>query len=274
MRVRNALIYQIVFIGICLSPLQATEIMSPATQLGSKRLHGEVYYRHMADQELEINVGARSPLRVGNSTITATSNTELESQGSGNGVMGKLTFQPFESGLQYYVLGGVSTYDLKIPSGSYSNSYGTDNPGYVVGGGIKYTLVPYTMVTPALSLEFSATHSRYQLTKFISGDGKVISDSSNRLTLFEIQGALMASKKFIFDIGSVKASIDPYLGVKVSRTRAEFDELSTGANFSGTRVGVSPFFGFKFKPFPYEGIVVEGSVLNETSASVGLTFGF
>jgi hypothetical protein len=265
-------ILSLIYVGAV--SLYAIELVSPATQLGDKRLHAEVYYRHLAKQDLNIEVGASGSIRVKNTTFTTNSSSELSSEGSGNGVMAKLTFQPFDNGVQYYALGGLSHYDLKIPSGSFSNTFGTDNPGFVIGGGIKYTMVPYTVVSPALSIDLSATHSRYNLTKFASGDGKVSGNTGELLTIFELQGALTASKKFLFDLGGSKASIDPYLGVKVIRARANLDESGTGTHFSGTRVGVAPFFGFRFKPFQYEGIVIEGSVLSEVSASIGLTFGF
>lgn len=253
----------------------ATELMAPATQLGSKRLHTEVYYRRLAKQDLTITVGGTGAVSVRGSTITSSSSgADLEGEGSGNGVFAKITFQPFEGGLQYYVLGGGSDYTLKLPSGTYSNSYATSLPGFSIGGGVKYNLVPYTVVSPAVSVDFSAVHSRYKLTKFSSGDGKVVADTGYELTTLELQGALTASKKFVFDLGDHRASIDPYFGIKVQRTRANFDDLTTGDHFSGTKTGVAPFFGFKFKPFSYEGLVVEGSVLNELSASVGLTLGF
>jgi len=219
-------------------------------------------------------VGNSGKILVANSTITTNSSTELESEGSGDGVMAKLTYQPFESGLQYYMLGGISNYDLKVPSGTFSNSFATDNPGYVLGGGIKYTLVPYTIVTPAVSMDISATHSRYDLTKFHSGDGKTQGNTKQLLTVFEIQGALTISKKFMFNLGDNRASIDPYLGVKVMRIRTGLDDLSNGLHYSGTTTNIAPFLGFKFKPFPYEGLIIEGSFLNETSVSVGLTLGF
>ena len=249
--------------------------MAPATQLGTKRLHTEIYYRHISEQDLTLTVGGKSPIVVKGSTITSSSSgTDLDAQGSGNGVFAKVTFQPFDSGIQYYILGGGSDYTLRLPSGTYSNSYATELPGYSIGGGIKYTLVPYTIVQPAVSLDLSAVHSRYKLTKFASGDGQVVGDTGFDLQTLEIQGALTISKKYMFDLGDNRASVDPYFGVKVQHTQASLDDLTTGDHFSGTRTGVAPFVGLKFKPFPYEGIVVEGSFLNELSASVGLTLGF
>ena len=252
----------------------ASELMAPATQLGEKKFHAEVYYRQVLKQNLNLDLSSTGSIQVKGSTFPVSSTSELESEGSGNTMMGRITFQPFETPVQYYLLGGVGQYDLKIPSGSYSNKYGTDNPGYTFGGGIKYTLVPYTIVSPAVSLDISATHSRYSLANFVSGDGKTVGDTSQLFTAFEIQGALTVSKKFLFDLGDNKASVDPYLGVKVVRTRTSLDDNSTGAHFSGTRTDVSPFFGLKFKPFPYEGLVIEGSVLSELSFSLGLTLGF
>ena len=256
------------------APSYSVELLSPATQLGEKRVHSEVYYRHLAEQDLNIELGNSGTIRVKNNTYSTTSNTELAAEGSGNGVMAKLTFQPFDFGVQYYMVGGLSHYELSIPSGSFSNRFQTDGPGYVIGGGIKYTLVPYTIVSPAVSIDLSATHSRYNLTKFASGDGKVTGDTGELLTVLEFQGALTASKKFSFKLGENQSYIDPYLGVKVIRTRTNLDESGTGAHFSGTRTGVAPFFGFRFKPFNYEGFVIEGSLLSEVSASLGITLGF
>lgn len=253
----------------------ATELMNSATQLGEKKVHTEVYFRHLARQDLTITVGGGGTVNVKGSTLTGSSSSDLESEGNGQGAFAKVSFQPFESGVRYYLLGGTGNYDLKIPSGSFSNSFNTDNPGFVIGGGIKYTLVPYTIVSPALSIDLSATHSHYKLTRFRAGDGKAASnDSGFLLTILELQAALTVSKKFIFNLGDYKASFDPYLGVKVIRTRAALDALSSDDHFTGTRTGLASFFGVKFKPFPYEGLVIEGSVLNEFSASVGLTLGF
>jgi len=266
------LIFSLVYFGVL--SLYSAELMTSATQLGTKRVHAEVYYRFLSKQDLNLSIGSGGQVVVNKSTIATSSSVDLESEGSGNGVMAKLTFQPFDFGIRYYVMGGLSTYDLSIPSGSFSNTYATDRPGSVFGGGLKYTLVPYTMVTPALSADLSATHSRYRLTKFAAGDGGLISDTDYLLTVFELQAALTISKKIMFKLGDNRASFDPYLGVKVIRTRTNLDENFTGGHFSGTRVGVAPFFGFKFKPFPYEGLIIEGSLLSEVSASIGLTLGF
>ncbi len=252
----------------------ATELMGPATQLGEKKVHAEIYYRHVLKQKLNLDVSSTGRIRVAGSTFTTNSTSELESEGSGNGIMSKISFQPFDIPIQYYLVGGAGQFDLKIPSGSYSNKHATDDPGFIIGGGIKYTLVPYTIVSPAISLDLSATHSQYKLSNFTSGDGLTVGDINQVFTVFEIQGALTASKKFLFDLGDNKASIDPYLGVKVLRTRTNLDDNSAGGHFSGTRTDVAPYFGLKFKPFPRQGIVLEGSVLSELSFSLGLTFGF
>ncbi len=252
----------------------ATELMSPATQLGDKKVRAEVYYRQIFKQKLNIDVGATSRIRVGASTLTTNSSTELQSEGSGNGIMSKVSFQPFDTPIQYYVLGGAGQFDLKIPSGTYSNTHATDNPGYILGGGIKYTVVPYTIVTPAVSVDVSATHSRYKLSNFKSGDGATVGGISQVFTIFELQGAITVSKKYLFDLGDNKASVDPYLGVKAIRTRTNFDDNSTGDHFSGTRTDVAPFLGLRFQPFPHQGLVLEGSLLSETAFSAGLTFVF
>ena len=255
--------------------IRATELMTSATQLGPGRVHAEVYYKRMARQDSTITLGGGGAVNVKSSTISSrSSGTDLEMEGSGNGMFTKITYQPFESGLQYYVVTGMSDYNLQIPSGTFSNSYTTGDPGIVVGGGLKYTLVPHTVVTPALSIDISAVHSRYKLTKFASGDGNVVGDTGFLLTELEIQGALTISKKFVFDLGDNKASLDPYGGIKCIRLRTGMEDLSSGSYFSGTRTSYAPFLGVKFKPFPYEGIVVEGSFINELSASVGLTVGF
>src|SRR5205814_2215689 len=158
------------------------------------------------------------------------------------------------------------------PSGSFSNSYATNDPGFVVGGGLKYTVVPYTLVNPAFSIDLSAVHSRYKLTQFSAGDGSLVGDTGFLLTNLELQGALTLSKKFVFSLGDNKAaSVDPYFGVKVLHTRTNLDDLATGNHYSGTKTGVAPYVGVKFKPFPFEGEVVEGSFVNEFSASVALT---
>ena len=39
-------------------PLYAVELMAPATQLGEKKVHVEIYYRHLANQDLNIEVGS------------------------------------------------------------------------------------------------------------------------------------------------------------------------------------------------------------------------
>ena len=270
----RALILLVVCLLLKTGTAYSIELMSPATQLGTKKVHAEIYFRTLAKQDLSLNVGGNTAIRVGASTITSSSSSDLEPEGSGDGVFAKVTFQPFESGLRYYFIGGTGGYHLKVPSGTFSNTYSSDNPGFVLGGGIKYTIVPHTVVNPAFSVDLSATHSHYKLVKFHSGDGKASGDTGYLLTILELQGAFTISKKFLFPLGDYRASIDPYAGVKVIRTRTDMADLGTGSHFSGTRLTMAPFFGFKFKPFPYEGLVVEGSVFNETSASIGLTLGF
>lgn len=269
---RLLFLFSLIYLGVV--SLYAIELMSPATQLGEKKLHAEIYYRHIAQQDLTINVGASGSVNVRNSTIPVSSMAELDTEGSGDGILARISFQPYENLLRFYAIGGISSYDLKVPSGSFSNNFATHEPGFVIGGGVKYTFAPYTMVTPAFSLDLSATHSRYKLTRFASGDGQVSADINHRLVIFEIQGALTTSKKFYFHLGKRRVSLDPYAGLKVNRIRTNLNQLENGAHFSGTHTGVSPFFGFKFKPHKYVGLVVEGSVLSEYSASAGLTVGF
>ncbi len=260
--------------GLIGGPAEALELMAPATQLGEKRAHIEVYYKHTARQDLRLDISRGGSVAVNGSTIATTSTSEAEIEGGGDAVMSRITFQPFDGGLRYYVVGGLGNYHIKVPSGTFSNTFSTDNPGFVVGGGVRYTLVPHTVVSPALSMDLSATHSRYNLSRFNSGDRRVSGDTGYLMTVFELQGALTLSKKFMFNLGDHRSSFDPYLGIKVQRLRTGLDSLSTGEHHSGTHTAYAPFFGFKFKPFPYEGLVVEGSVLNELSASLGLTLGF
>lgn len=257
------------------SYLYSVELMTPATQMSPEKVHLETYYRKMAKQDLSITVGGSGMVQVKNSRIPTYSTTDLDAEGNGNGTMAKVTVQPFdEPRIQLYFLGGMSNYELKVPSGSFSNSYKTDQNGYIFGGGLRYTLVPYTMVTPAVSLDLSATHSRYNLSRFESGDGKIAEPTGFLMIAFEIQAAITASKKFVFDLGKGKASFDPYLGVKMIRTRINLDDLSTGAHHSGTKIGTAPFVGFRFNPHQRIGLIVEGSFLNELSASAGLTFNY
>lgn len=248
--------------------------MGPATQLGKGKVHAEIYFRHLARQDLNISIGSISTIRVGSSTFQSASSADADLKGSGNGVMARINFQPFENELRFFVVGGASNYDLSIPSGAYSNSYATDNPGAVIGGGLKYVLVPHTVVNPAVSLDVVATHSRYKLTKFNSGDGRVSGDTGFLLTVFELQAAVNVSKKFTFPLRDERGSLEPYAGMKVMRLRTGLDDLTTGAHYSGTRVNYAPFVGLRFKPFPYVGLVAEGSFVGELSASTGLTLGF
>lgn len=255
--------------------LYPVELMTPATQMSPEKIHIETYYRRMAKQDLIVTIGGNSTVNVKSARVTTHSTADLEAEGRGNGAMAKITVQPFEEPrIQFYVLGGMSSYELQLPSGSFSNSYKTDNNGYTMGGGIRYTLVPYTMVTPAVSLDLSATHSRYCLSRFESGDGKIAEPTGLLMIAFEIQAALTVSKKFVFDFNKNKASFDPYVGVKMIRTRLNLDELSTGAHYSGTKTGTAPFIGFRLNPIQRVGLIVEGSFINELSASAGLTFNF
>ncbi len=265
-------IFSVIYAGVVCA--FASELMGPATQSSEKKVRAEVYYRQIFKQKLNLDVSSTARYRVQQATLTTNSTASLDAEGSGNGIMSKVSFQPFETPIQYYVMGGAGQYELKLPSGTYSNAHATDNPGYTVGGGIKYTVVPHTIVTPAVSVDLSATHSRYKLSNFKSGDGQTAGEINQTFTIFEIQGAATVSKKFLFDLGDGKASVDPYLGVKAIRTRTTFDDNSTGGTFSGTRMDVSPFLGLKFKPFPYEGLVFEASFLTEFGFAAGLTFGF
>ena len=254
----------------------ALELMNPPTQQpeSNNKIRFDIYYRRTLKQNLIVSVGGNSSVNVRSSTITASSTADLESEGSAHGELAKMSVQPFEKPIQFYFVGGISSYNLKIPSGSFSNSYATNQNGYVLGGGVNYILVPHTLVNPAVSLDFSAIHSQYRLTSFQAGDGSTVLAPEYLLTLFEMQAALSVGQRYGFNFSSKRMFVDPYLGVKVIRSRIGLDDLSSGAHFSGTHLGVSPYVGFKLIPGRYMSLIVEGSFIKEVLVASGLTFSF
>jgi hypothetical protein len=78
----------------------------------------------------------------------------IAAKGTGGAGMVKIVYQPWEL-FQYYAMYGVGDYSLSVPSTTVTNSLTGDSHGQIYGAGIRATIIPDTIVTPAIALDLS-----------------------------------------------------------------------------------------------------------------------
>ena len=160
---------------------------------------------------------------------------------------------------------GVGRYGVRIPSVTVVSTYSGDRIGTSVGLGVRWNLVPDTLVTPAASLDLSAIRSQYPLSDWTqTGLGGQVVDL--QLTLEQLQVAVVFSKRV--------GLWEPYGGVKWLQTFVRLKDLSTSQHVGGTKNAVIPFAGVRYQAFAKEALVAEASFTNGFQFGGGIEIRF
>lgn len=219
---------------------------------GSLKLLG--YYQGTQSQETTFSVRGSANCVAPNGgaglTFPCNQTGDVTAKGSGDMGVAKLVWQPGEI-VQYYAAVGVGSYDLNLPSGQMKGSAG------IAGTlGLRGTILPDTIVTPGIALDFNATRSVFSYNRFEQGIPGQSTAVDNKLSLWTYQWAVEAGHQFVVD---KDWKVEPYGGVKWIYIRSDLNTLASGSHAGGTQNTVTPFVGVRVPYGDHEALVVEGS---------------
>jgi hypothetical protein len=243
-----------------------------ARQASSGSLRFLAYYQGVADQEVAFRVaGAGScSTQTGGVSFPCGQSGDVDAEGSGGAGMIKMVWQPHER-LQYYAHFGVGRYELRVPSTTVVNALRGDNPGVLYGAGLKASIVPDTVVNPAIGLDLSLTRSVYNFNRSSPGASPAGGNINQRLTLMTYRVDLETSHLFVLD---ENWKLEPYGGLRWTRVDADLKDLVDGGHAGGKKDAVSPFLGLRVPLGSHETLFAEGSFLGGKQYGAGLELRF
>jgi hypothetical protein len=251
---------------------EAQILATTARQASSGSLKILAYYQGVQDQTLKFSVndsGSCSTSGSGAVTFPCGQATDVEAKGSGGAAMLKLVWQPWER-FEYYAMYGVGDYSLRVPSTTVVNSLTGDSRGQIYGAGFKASIVPDTIVTPAVALDFNLARSVYDFNRVYPG-GPTGGSITQRLELMTYQVSVETSHLFAID-NSWK--VEPYGGVKWTRVQTDLKDLVDGSHAGGQQDTVTPFVGVRVPVEDHEAFFAEASFIDGYHYGAGLELRF
>lgn len=208
-----------------------------ARQNASGSLKFLTYYQGASEQAVDFTVaGAGSCTSVNGAVSFACGQSgDVDARGSGHAAVLKLAVQLGDY-VQPYATFGSGSYELSVPSTTLTNKL-TGNSGLLYGGGVKFSVVPETLVDTAIALDLGYTRSVYDFSRIAPTAGPI----EQRLTLDAFQLAVEASRQFALK----RAKLEPYGGVKMMRVQADLKDLPSGGHAGGKTDTASPFLGLR-----------------------------
>lgn len=264
-------------LGVLLAafPAEASILGTTARQASSGSLKFLAYYQGVSDQSVLFSVvgagtcSAAAPS--GGVTFGCGQSGDIEAEGSGGSGMIKVVWQPWER-FQYYAHFGMGDYSLRVPSTTLTNLYSGDSPGLIYGAGLKASIVPDTIVTPAISFDVSLTRSNYRFNRrFPGGTPGVSNNIDDRLILMSYQFAVESSHLFVID---EHWKLEPYGGVKWTRVESDLKDLVDGSHAGGKQDTTTPFLGLRVPIEDREALFAEASFINGFHYGAGLELRF
>lgn len=250
-----------------LTHADASELMSSADVMEAGAWQLDVYGRH-AEYEPTVRVsgsgGITVPTSGGGTAIFSQTNADVEFDQHMDAAIAALTFRP-RDGFHYRLkIGQVKEFDIEFDSAAHVNKLSAHDSGLVWGAGMRWNVVPGSIVSAAIAIDLSYANTTATLDRFQSNG--VVAAASQRFTQDEYQGAVNVSRRW--------GQWEPYGGVKVMRLVTTLSDRNTKQRIRGHKDTVSPFLGLKWEVFPREAIVIEGSFLGEESVQAGFNFYF
>ena len=253
------------------SAASAQLLATTARQGSSGSLKMLAWYEGVSGQPVNFSVnstaGCATPNGVGFGCGGAG---KVEGEGKGSAGMVKLVWQPYER-FQYYAVFGAGDYDLRVPSTTVANVLSGDGRGQIYGVGFRASVVPDTVVTPAITLDASVTRSLYDFNRvFPGGTPGVSGNIDQRLELLSYQFAVESSRLFTVE----DWKLEPYGGIKWTRVQADLKDLVDGSHAGGKTDTVTPFAGLRVPVGEHEALFAEGSFLDGSRYGAGLELRF
>jgi hypothetical protein len=227
-------------------PAEAQLVGTTARQSSKGSLKFLAYYQGVADQILNFSIDGSGVCTAappaGGVAFPCNSSGDLEAKGSGGAGLFKITWQAAER-FQLYTHVGTGDYSIKVPSTTVGNTLSGDKLGLIFGAGLKASIVPDTIVNPAIALDLSITRSHYNFNRVTPGGTPGINNGfSASLDLTTYQVAVETSH--LFEIDS-NWKLEPYGGVKWTRVQADLKDLAGGGHAGGQKDTGTPFLGLR-----------------------------
>ena len=263
----------VVFV-IVASSADAQLVAGTARQASSGSLKLLAYYQGVKDQSLNFSINDAGSCVGGVGSAVSFScgqSGDLEAKGSGDAVMMKISWQPWER-FHYYAMYGVGSYSVSVPSATITNALTGDLRGQIYGAGIKASVVPDTLVTPAIAFDASLTRALYGFNRrFPGGTPGASNNITQRLELMTYQFAVEASHLFTLE---EFWKLEPYGGMKWTRVHADLKDLVDGSHAGGRQDTVAPFFGLRVPVEDHEAFFAEASFFGGYHYGAGLELRF
>jgi hypothetical protein len=267
---RRRLVETLVVAVLCAPafPAGAMPLGTTARQSANGSLKLLAYYQGASEQAVDFTVAGSGSCASANGVSFACSQSgEVDAKGDGRAAMLKLAVQIGDY-IQPYATFGSGSYELSVPSNTLTNKL-TGNSGLLYGGGVKFSVVPETMVDAAFALDLGYTRSSYDFTRVSPGGFPGAGPLDQTLTLDTFQLAVEASKRF-----ALKGSqLEPYGGVKMMRVHADLKDHPGGGRAGGKTDTASPFLGLRWGGDKLAGFM-ESSFVGGYHYGAGLEYRF
>lgn len=205
------------------------------------------YYQGVADQNINFSVDGSGVCSAappnGGVAFPCNFSGDIETKASGGAGMFKITWQAAER-FQLYAHVGTGDYSIKVPSTTVENTLSGDKLGLIFGAGLKASVVPDTIVNPAIALDLNIMRSHYNFNRITPGGTPGINNGfSQRLELMTYQVAVETSHLFTID---ESWKLEPYGGVRWTRVQADLKDLASDGHAGGQKDTGTPFLGLRF----------------------------
>lgn len=256
-------------------PAAAQLLGTTARQSSKGSLKLLAYYQGVADQNLNFSVDGSGVCSAappnGGVAFPCNSSGDIEAKGSGGAGLFKLTWQAAER-FQLYAHVGTGDYSIKVPSTTVENTLSGDKFGLIFGAGLKASIVPDTIVNPAISLDLNITRSHYNFNRITPGGTPgIASGFAARLEMMTYQVAVETSHLFVID---ENWKLEPYGGVKWTRVQADLKDLASGSHAGGQKDTGTPFLGLRIPAEDRIAFFSEASFLDGLHYGGGLELRF
>ncbi len=259
---------------LCVAALPAAAQLLGTTARQSSRgsLKFLAYYQGAADQNLNFSVDSSAQCAASNGVaFPCAGATETETKGSGGAGMVKVVWQAAER-FSLYASVGAGDYSVKVPSTTVENTLSGDKLGIIYGAGLRASVVPDTIVNPAITLDLGITRSHYNFNRITPGGTAGINNGfSQSLDLTTYQVAIETSHLFEID---KNWKLEPYGGVMWRRVQASLKDLAGGGRAGGHKDTGTPFLGLRIPAEDRIAFFAESSFVDGPQYGGGLELRF
>lgn len=260
------------FAAFAAAPAAAQSLATTARQASGGSLRLLAYYQGVQDQSLNFSINDSGSCSTTNGvSFSCGQSGDIEAKGSGGAGMLKLVWQPWDR-FQYYATYGIGDYSLSVPSATITNVLSGDGRGQIFGAGVKASIVPDTVVTPAVAIDFGLSESVYNFNRRFPGGTPGVSNSiAQRLTLMTYHVAVESSHLFTLN---EYWKVEPYGGLRWSRVQTDLKDLGDGSRAGGQQDTATPFLGLRIPVEEHEAFFAEASFVDGYQYGAGLELRF